>query len=268
MRTGARSVTAQVIRYQLSDVLRSRWIIAFAVVLLLITEALLRFGGTGTRALVSIANIVLLIIPLLSLVFGSMYLYSARAFIELLLAQPVRRSQLFVGIYAGLAIPLSLAFVLAIGLPFAAHGFTDAAQVHSLITLALVGVALTCAFLALAFLIATCIEDRVKGLGVALGVWLLVSVLYDGIVLVLAWMLADYPIETGMLAVMTANPVDLARVLLLLNFDLSALMGYTGAVFEHFFGSAAGIAVASAALGVWTAAPLFIALRNFNHRDF
>jgi Cu-processing system permease protein len=67
---------------------------------------------------------------------------------------------------------------------------------------------------------------------------------------------------------MLANPVDLARVLLLMQFDASALMGYTGAVFEKFFGGGSGIATAVAALALWVTAPVALGVRAFRKRDF
>ena len=82
----------------------------------------------------------------------------------------------------------------------------------------------------------------------------------------MAW--ADYPLEVPLLGLTLANPVDLARVLLLLQLDSAALLGYTGAVFERFFGSALGAAVSTTALLAWCAAPLGLAGRRFHRKDF
>jgi Cu-processing system permease protein len=79
---------------------------------------------------------------------------------------------------------------------------------------------------------------------------------------------ADYPLERPALAAMIANPIDLARVLILMRLDVSALMGYTGAVFEKFFGSAGGTALASLALVLWTGVPLLLGARRFQRKDF
>jgi Cu-processing system permease protein len=87
-------------------------------------------------------------------------------------------------------------------------------------------------------------------------------------VLVLAMLLADYPIERLLLGLTLGNPVDLARVILLLRFDVSALMGYTGAVFQQFFGGAVGTAIASTALALWVTLPVGLGLRAFRKRDF
>jgi Cu-processing system permease protein len=64
------------------------------------------------------------------------------------------------------------------------------------------------------------------------------------------------------------NPIDLGRVLLLLQFDIAALMGYTGAVFQRFFGTWLGLTVAFGALALWTTLPFFLGLRRFRLKDF
>jgi Cu-processing system permease protein len=45
-------------------------------------------------------------------------------------------------------------------------------------------------------------------------------------------------------------------------------MGYTGAVFERFFGGVMGIALAGCALLAWTAVPFGLGLLRFNRKDF
>ncbi|HEX6537441.1 MAG TPA: ABC transporter permease subunit [Gemmatimonadaceae bacterium] len=262
------SATTKVIKYEMSNVVRSRWVLAYALFFFLVTDALLRFGGDGTRALLSLVNIVLFIIPLVTIVFGTMYLYDAREFTELLLAQPVHRRQLFAGLYVGLALPLSLGFLAGVGLPFALHGLGGATEGATLAALALAGVLLTSVFTAIAFLIAVRSEDKVKGLGLAIAIWLAFAVVYDGLVLLAVSIFADYPLERPMVAMMLANPVDLARVFLLMRFDVAALMGYTGAVFERLFGTERGVILALGVLGAWCAVPLALGLRWFQRKDF
>lgn len=262
------STTTKIMKYELSDVVRSRWLIGYALFFAIASDALLRFTGDASKALLSLMNVVLLIIPLANVVFGTMHVYNAREFTELLLSQPVGRKQLYTGLYLGLVLPLSLAFAAGLGVPVALHGLGESARIGMVLALLGTGVALTFVFTAIAFVIALHWEDRAKGLGVAIAAWLVTAVLYDGAVLMVASMFADYPLERPMLALMLANPVDLARVVLLLQFDVSALMGYTGAVFKSFFGSADGMALAAAALLAWIAAPALLGLRAFRRKDF
>jgi len=261
-------VTGKVAGYEIRDVIRSRWLIGYTLFFLLITDALFRFGGGGEKALLSLVNVVLLLIPLVAIVFSTVYLYAAREFIELLLAQPIKRRQVFMGLYIGLTLPLSLSFVAAVCIPFIMHRGVANAQPGTFAALLLAGIALTFIFTALAFLIVARTEDRIKGLGLAVALWLFLAVLYDGLVLLLISVLADHSIERLLLGLMLANPMDLARVALLLQFDVAALLGYTGAVMQKFFGRSMGVVVTSLALAIWVLAPLLGGMRAFQKKDF
>ena len=262
------NVMLKVLKYDVRDLVRSRWLLGYGLFFAVVADALVRFGGSTEKALLSLVSITLFIVPLVSLVFGTVYLYNAREFTELLLAHPVNRRQLFGGLYLGLTLPLGLAFVAGVAVPLALEGLDDPAQRVPLIMLLVVGAALTAIFTAVAFLIATWTEDRLKGLGIAIAAWLAAAVVYDGLVLVAVLVFGDYPLERPMLAAMFLNPLDLARVLLLLQFDASALLGYTGAVFRQFFTGISGTLVSLTALAVWIAAPVGFGLRAFRRKDF
>ena len=257
---------ARIIKYQFRNVIRSRWLLGYTGFFLLASELLLRFGGDPTRALVSLMNVVLLMIPLVTIVFGTMYLYDAREFVELLLAQPIGRRQLFAGLYLGVTLPLALGFAAGVALPFAFN--PDQSRWPTLAALLIVGIALTFIFTALAFAISLRWDDRIKGLGVAIATWLVLGVVYDAFVLMAATMFSAYPLDKAMLALMIVNPIDLARTVLLMGFDISALMGYTGALFKQFFGTGLGMAVAGAALIGWVGAPVLYGDRSFESKDF
>lgn len=262
------STFARVLGAQLRNVLRSRWVIAYAGVLLVATLLLLRFGGSGARALLSLVNVVLLLLPLVSVVFGTLYVYNSREFIELLLAQPVGRGALYLGLFAGLAIPLSAALLLGVGGPLLARLPGEPGIARPLVMLLAAGVLLTLVFTAFALCVAVLIEDRAWGLGGALLVWLACTAVYDGLILLVLTTFRDYPLDTLTLALVFLNPVDLARVVLLLTFDIAALMGYTGALYERAFGTPAGLAAAFAMLLVCAAVPLVLGFRWFRRKDF
>ena len=258
----------KILGYQLKDIIRNRWVVGYAALLLLLTEALFRLGGDGGRVVLSLLNVVLIIVPLVALAFGTLYLYTAREFIELLLAQPVGRGAMFAGLWGGLALPLTLAFEAGVGLPFLLHTGDAAIPLGALLMLLATGALLTLSFTALAFLIALRFEDRARGFGMALLAWFAAAILYDGIVLFIAMIFSDYPLEAPLLVLTLLNPLDLGRVLLLLNLDVAALMGYTGAVFQRFLGTGLGVGLAIAALFAWTAIPLGVGLRRFRGKDF
>lgn len=261
------SVIMRLARFGLRDLMRSRWLAVYAMFFAIATWALLRFSDTEQKALLSLVNVALFVVPLASVVFGTIYLHASREFVELMLAQPVARKQLFAGIYLGLVTSMAGAGALGFGIPFVLLSRSSAPQAPA-ITLVAMTIALTAAFTGIAAIIAYAIEDRVRGLAVALGAWLVLAVAYDGMVLMIATQFADYPIERGLLGAMIANPIDLARLLLLFQFDVAALLGYTGAVFQKFFGAALGTAIAAAALVAWAVLPAAAGRRLFYRKDF
>lgn len=258
---------AKIAKYQLRDVLRSKLLIFYAAFFWAATDLLFRFEGGSERVVVSLMNVVLVLVPLVSVVVGTIHVYAAREFVELLLSQPIRRRSLFWGLFLGLAGPLAGGLALGVGLPFAYFGalFAGGAALGLLIGC---GVLLTVVFVALGFVVALTSEDRVRGVGVAFGLWLLFAVVYDGLLLLGIHLYADYPLERAVIAASLANPIDLGRILLLLHFDISALMGFTGAVFERFFGSGVGRGVALGALLLWIALPLALGERAFQRKNF
>ncbi len=246
--------------------LKSRWAILYTCFFLLVTLALFRFGGGGSRVALSLMNVVLFVIPLVSTIYGAMYLYNARDFTTLLLSQPICRDALFIGMYLGLALPLALCFVIGVLIPFL--WFDGGKSVAVFFLLLVSGVMLTLIFTVFALLLTTRFDEKVKGFGAALVLWLFLAIIYDGIVLAIAFAFSDYPLDKPMLALGMANPIDLARMTILMKLDASALMGYTGAVFREFFGSTSGIALALALMMLWTLVPLLAAARAFSKKDF
>jgi Cu-processing system permease protein len=260
--------TSKIVKYQLQDVFRSKWVVFYGLFFAAVTDALFRFGGGGERVIVSLLSVVLIIVPLVAIVLGTMYLYNSREYIELILAQPIRRGQLYAGLFCGLALPLTVGFAAGVGLPFVFHGGLGGGGAAQLVLLLGTGAALTTIFVALAFVISLATEDRIKGLGMALVVWMFFSVIYNGLVLLVIQLFSAYPLQKPVIVMSLLNPIDLGRILLLLQLDVSALMGFTGAVFERFFGSSTGQMVTIAALALWFVVPLLLGRRSFVRKNF
>lgn len=262
----AAGATRTILRYQLRNVVRGRAVVGYALFFAAVGFGLLRFAGGLERALPSLASVVLLAVPLVSVVVATVAVYEGRDFAELVLSHPVGRAPLFVGQWLGVTLPLAGAFAVGAGLPLAVFGVPSASW-GAVGLLFSTGVLLTAVFTALAFLVAVWVADPTRGLGVALLLWLGLTVLYDGLVLLAAGAFIQHPLERPMLVLMLLNPVDLARVLVLMALDASALMGYTGAVFQRFFGSVPGLAVSFASLAAWIAFPFLLAARRFARKD-
>lgn len=252
--------------HEVRRVIRGRAVLGYALFFAAVTLGLLHFGGGLERTLPSVASVVLLVVPLVSLVAGAIFVYEERDFIELVLSHPVGRRPLFAAMWGGVTLSLAAAFLVGIGLPLLITGVPEGMRGAVALVLA-AGVLLTAVFTALAFWIAVGVREPAKGLGAALLVWLALTVIYDGLVMLVASVYAAYPLERAMLALMLLNPVDLARVLVLIAVDASVLMGYTGAVFQRFFGSGLGIVASTVSLLAWIGLPLLLAERRFRRMD-
>jgi Cu-processing system permease protein len=253
---------SRIIKFVLYDILQSRIVIAYTLFLLAVSFGLFSLGGDATKGVISLLNIVLIVVPLVSLVFSTIHFYNSYEFIELLAAQPLRRRTILLGEFAGVALALVAALVVGMGTPIALYALNPTG-----LTLLAVAVALTLAFISLAFLAAVSTRDKARGIGAALMLWFYFALLYDAIVLFLLFALSDYPLEKATLALVSLNPIDLGRVVVLLQLDISALMGYTGALFREFLGTALGIGFAMLVMMLWIVVPLLFSVRVFRKKD-
>ncbi|WP_020532859.1 ABC transporter permease [Flexithrix dorotheae] len=258
----------KILKYSIYDLGRSHWTFIYFGFYLLIAGTLLFLGGDVLKAIISLMNIILILIPLISTIFGIMYFYNSRDFIELLVAQPVKRSSIFLGQYLGLSLALSVSFLLGMGIPFLFYGLKDSGQFMNFLSLILTGSFLTFIFTAVAFLIGLFNENKIKGFGLAILFWLFMAVIYDGLFLLSLLMLEAYPIEKLALGMTVFNPIDLSRIFIMLKLDISALMGYTGAIFQDFFGTATGLTITILALGLWVFIPVYGLKLKGNAKDF
>jgi Cu-processing system permease protein len=200
-------------------------------------------------------NVILILVPLIATMFAVMYYYNSREFTELLLAQPIRRRDIFLGQYFGVAASLTMSLLVGVGVPFLIYGVMVSSEIFNFLTLLLVGVFLSFIFSAIAFFIGLKNENRIKGFGLTIIVWLFFAVIYDGIFLLALALFSDYPLESFAMGASMFNPIDLSRILILLKLDISALMGYTGAVFQKFLGTPIGLMAAIGILSIWLLLP-------------
>jgi Cu-processing system permease protein len=135
------------------------------------------------------------------------------------------------------------------------------------LTLILACVMLTLVFVAIGSLIAIKNREKARGVGLGLVVWFLFVLVYDAVLLWVMFAFSDYPIEPWIVPLAALDPIDLGRIMVLLKVDLAAMMGYSGAVYEKFFGNVRGILVALLALGAWVALPSAFAFRAFRRKD-
>jgi len=252
----------KIAKYVLYDIIRSRFILFYTAFLLVVTFSMYSLDSDPGKSTLSLLNIILLVVPLVSVIFTTTHFFNSYEFIELLLSQPVNRKTIFTAEFFSVALALSIAFIVGVAMPMIVLAYSNAT-----LYLILSGLLLTFAFVSLAFLASVTTRDKAKGIGVALLFWLYFTLIYDGLVLYVIYSFSDYPLEKVTLVLSSLNPVDLARIIILLKLDLSALMGYTGAFYKNFFGSSFGITYSFLFLMLWTGVPRLFALQKFAKKD-
>ncbi len=252
----------KVYKYTLLDLARNRFALGYAALLLLVSVALFMLEADDTKALVTLAQVVLALTPLLSLVFTIIYTYNQYEFTVLLAVQPLKRSTILRAQFLAMSTALAGAFLVGVGIPITAWVPGPVGW-----TLLLTGCMLTTVFCALGLYIAVRQRDRAKAVGIGLVAWVMLVLVYDSLLLWIMFTFSDRPIEPLIVPLAALNPIDLSRMLIMLQVDLAALLGYTGAVYQQFFGSMGGMLVSFVALLLWVLAPIWAAQRAFVRKD-
>ena len=258
----------KILKYSFYDLMRSRWSYVYFAFYLLLGIVLLFLNNDLSKAVITLMNVIIVLVPLIGTIFGVMYYYNSKEFTELLLAQPLKRSSIFLGQYLGVALSLSMSLILGLGLPFVFYGLFKSNAIWDFSLLLITGTFLTLIFTALAFNIALTNVNKIKGFGYAILLWLFLAIIYDGLFLMSLVLFEDYPLDKLSLVGTMLNPIDLSRTLILLKLDISALLGYTGAVFKKFFGTNFGLIVSFIMLIVWVVLPVIRIIIKAKKKDF
>ena len=231
-------------------------------------------GGHGvqdfSRTAVSLVQIVLLLVPLASLVFGGLALTPDRGAAELLYSQPVPRGAILLGRMLGVWLALAAAELIGFGvagLVVQSQAGPDGLWRYG--ALALTAVAITGVFLAIAALLASVNAGRrTRVLAAALVVWFVTVVMFDVALLGVASMLRSGSASRLLISGTLINPVDAARTGALLAIEGTAAFGAASLALLRFTG---GMATAAAlivfSLTAWVVAPLWLAARALTRAD-
>lgn len=252
----------RIVKFIFLDILKNKFVLIYTFLLAALSWSAFSLEDNTAKGLLTLLNIILLTTPLVAILFSTIYLYNSSEFIELLLSQPLKRKTIWLSLFFGLSVSLMLAFFMGAGIPILLYAPENVGYM-----MLAIGVIISVVFVALAFLSAILTRDKAKGIGISIMLWLYFALFFDGLVLFLTFQFADYPIEKAMIGISALSPIDMARILILLNLDVSAMMGYTGAIFKDFFGTSKGLVISFVVLLLWIAVPFLISLYKFRHKD-
>lgn len=265
---------------EIQESLRNRWVVAMTALLAALALSLTLLGsaptGTvGARALdvviVSLSSLTIFLVPLVALLISHDAIVgeAERGTLLLLLSYPVSRAQVLLGKFVGHLAILAFATVLGYGtaaLTLAATGATIAAQSWMAFA-SMIGtsILLGAAFIAIGYLVSVLVRERATAAGIAVGIWLLLVVVFD--MALLGVLVADQGrviSSTALSGLLLLNPTDVYRLLNLggaTNVStFSGMSGLAGTV-------ALGPALLLTALAAWTLVPLALAAMIFSRRE-
>lgn len=252
----------KICKYIIYDILRSKVLIAYTLFLFAISFSLFYFEADTSKSIASLLSVVLIIVPLISIIFSTTYFYNSYEFIELLAAQPLSRNSILLGEFLGISVSMVAAFFIGTGIPILLYSLTGTGVI-----LLVSGAALTLSFVSIAFFSSVLMRDKAKGIGLSLMLWFYFAVIFDALVLAILFSFNDYPLDKAVIVLASLNPIDMARIMVLMKLDVSALMGFTGAVYKQFFGSSFGFVFSTAAMLVWLMVPLAVSVQIFKKKN-
>ena len=252
----------KVLKYVVLDILKNKIVIAYLIMLALFTWSAFGLEDNVSKGVLTVLNLILLAVPLVSVLFSTIYVYNSTEFIELLVSQPLKRSKIWMALFLGLSLALVMAYIIGAGIPLLIFADTGTA-----LMMIVSGAMLSVIFVAIAFLCSIFTRDKAKGIGISIMLWLYFALLFDGLVLFLFFQFADYPIEKIVVGLSALSPIDMCRILVLLRLDVSAMLGMTGAVFKENFGSGWGLLLSYGMLVLWILLPFLISLKKFVKKD-
>lgn len=264
-----------IIRKELLDGLRNRWLIGFAVLLgsLGLTATAAAYdsvAGLGLqmfgRTTATLLNLSLLLAPLVGVLMAASSIAGERerGTLEHLLAQPVSRTRLLLAKHTGLLI--ALASSIAAGYAPAALfvvATSGAGVLPHFLLFPLLAIGAASALAGIGLCVSVWSRSAVQAQGAAVAVWFTLALLYD---LVLIGSLAAGSLGPDWLVpALVANPIDASRVLgtLALEPDLY-LLGPAGALLTNTLGPAGAAALLASTIACWIALPVFAAVVGFS----
>ncbi len=222
-------VVKSLILWELTEALRSRWLVAYALSYLLFGLSLTQFSLMGVsylglqavgRIMATLINLSLYLVPLISLVLGCISIVGEKevGIVEWLFSEPIGVLDYVLGKYLGLLIAISVATFLGFGLAsWVVVVALPATDLHKYLMFIVVAILLSMACLSIGMMISASSKSRFEALGLAFLVWFTMIFVYDLMVMGMTISMGLRESEVFTLAV--ANPVEDARILMIYFID-------------------------------------------------
>ena len=262
-------------RKELSDKLRSRWVLVIASGFAAFTIVIAYFGGASSgvagfrsmdATIASLTSLVTYFIPILALTLGGGIIADERdkGTLDIYLSSPISVSEFIMGKFFGLAIALAISTLVGLGISGAVLlvqlGFS---AIGSYIIFMLNSVILGLIFLSVSFLVSILFNERARVIAFTVFLWLFFAVLYDlglvGLLIITKGTVGNEIFS----ALLMLNPVDIYRILNFLSIgELNVFLGLASVELPSYMKTSVlwGLSL------LWVALPLIVSYHLFKKR--
>ncbi|GLS82238.1 ABC transporter permease [Paraferrimonas haliotis] len=243
------------IRKEISDAIRSRWLVGLAVLFSLI---MLVIGGSNSflggeyasldlsKAIISLAGVCVVIVPLICILlsYDSIVGEQETGTLLLLMAYPISRSSIVLGKFIGKAIVVGITLLIPIVL-FGVYVSLNSDAEFTYISFLLANFFVSLWLLALVFilislLVSTQVKEKAKALSGLFFIWFCLVLLWDLLILLVVVIFPNLVSSSAINTAIAINPVDVFRAinqiavgdvqflngLITINSDLVIIAGY------------------------------------------
>ncbi len=270
----------ELILFELGLARKNRWIAGFAGLFavlsaLLLYAAVYTFSGTGhegfSREVSSLMNLSLYLIPIISLLLGSVSVAGDRSdgLLLLLRSLPIRSSAYLCGKFTGLSVSLTVSICLgygAGGLLFSL--ITGESDIVLFSLFLLFSLLLAYVYMALGCLIGSLVNSRITAIFSSLVVWFFSVLLYGMLIVVILPLIPARIVAVSAMVLISLNPADLLRVVFVMA------MGDGGIYGPLFYPWSAGmkdfycfLLTVAGILLLWLGLPLGLGQRFLERRE-
>lgn len=269
-----------IMRYELLMNIRSKWVLGFSIGFALLALGISYFGMALIgymvefqdfyRTVASLLNLVIYLIPVVALVMGVNSMCQERSSFDMMLAQPVSRSQVFLGKIGGLFIAMFVTTAIGLGTPGIVIGVQSGYEgVWKYVIFVVLCLAMATMFVSVSTLVSVIVRGRTRALVISLLLWVFFILFYDMIVFAISYYVVNERyLRTMLYFSLIANPIDIIRVLTLMIIGGESALGPAGAgLIRQFGGIWTGISLSAALILLWNIVPLGLATLVFKKRD-
>lgn len=225
----------QIAKQQLTLILRSKWLVSFGLLFLLLAFFVVYFSDTSgsgyvgfNRMTASLLNLTLLMIPLISLLMGSLFIAGEKedGGLLLLMTYPIHSRSILTGKFFGLLTAIGTVLTAGYGVALLSTFFVSS-NTSMTVMFQFYGLSflLAAIFVSLSIWIGLRSRSRFHALGVSLIVWALTVLFYEFIIMGISVLIPKSGILSLLSISIFLNPVELIRVWGILSLDGASVFG-------------------------------------------